>query len=56
MSAANPRQWRARFDDGSELLVTAWSDVDGAELVEVAVRKPGDRVWGPPVQLVEEER
>lgn len=49
------RLWRGRDDDGVEYLVTAWPTADGCLAVaEVAVRRPHERTWGPPVELAEE--
>lgn len=45
------RVWTGRFDDGSELLVSSWFDAAGKEVLEAAVRRPGERCWGPPIQL-----
>lgn len=48
------RLWRGVLDDGTEVLITGWAHTDGREVLEMALRRIGERSWGMPVVLIEE--
>lgn len=46
-----PRLFRGRLDDGTEVLATCWHEDGSLSSVEIALRRQGDRTWGPPITL-----
>ena len=46
--------YRLFVNDSSTVLVRIWN-VEGREIVEVAIRDFPDETWGPPIQVEEEK-